>query len=154
MSPQQRVIHAAMVPLTLGATLPELAAITGISNVRVAGALQKMMAKGDAFHISRPMFTRYFADAATCSAAEDQIRAAWRERDAKKAARKKVYKKQPRLPTEKPRPAAVTKLAGLNRPATGKGWGRDDPAHITSATIVTICPSPPRVLRTNTHFQF
>ena len=153
MSPQQQVIHTAMVPLTLGATLAEISVITGISTVRVAGALSKMTAKGEAFQITRPMFTRYFADAATRSAAEGQIRAAWLADDEKKAARKTAYKKQRHLQTYTPRPKPAMAVA-VNRTAAGRGWGKEDPAHITSETIVTICPTLPRALRTNTHSQF
>ncbi len=37
---------------------------------------------------------------------------------------------------------------------TRAGWGPDDPARITSKTKVTIVPTPPQALYSNTHSRF
>ena len=72
-----------------------------------------------------------------------------------KVAKVKAIKppKPARVPAvPKPKPPAA--LVFVKTP-TRKGWGINDPAHITADTIVTIYKTPVREhFRTNTHFQY
>lgn len=162
----QSTVLDALAPLKSGATIAEISKITGLASTSITSAIIRMRAVGQIFCIHRPMRSRYFACPVVCAAAEPQVLAMWAAHDASRAERKRLYEAAahrlsyvrltvPRainpafvnsVKPEKAKPKVAT--------PTRKGWGRNDPVHITADTIITICPPLPRALRTNTHSQY
>lgn len=155
-----------------GATLDQIRCAVGASIV--THTITRAMGKGEMVAMMNRHRSVYFASAELMEASREAVVTRWGDLDLMYQARETARQvgrseagiaarqinraaRPPKSPTLKPpKPPTLKRVSEPTLRIYGnrKGWGRDDPAHITANTIVTICPSPPHVLRTNTHFQF
>ena len=150
---RERIITALQGAGIVGLTTVELRELTGISADEAAGYLERMLASKQTFGNGKGLEKRYYSDQESA----DRGISLWMDwcekRRAEIAQRRRdrvnsCYARKAKTKPQTDRPERVRKIVPSRAQAP---WGPDEPAIIPKNVKITIAPTPPQALRTNTH---